>query len=131
MQSFSLGFLLVGGALIGLHAVSRQLFNVDDRNNDEADIPLRRDSSPEPAREADVLNPRGQRIVFCSTALAICARVEVFRQTLGYRQCTVPGLEVRLSCSDQGLHSDDCLLLGIPTIALSCSRIHISECEAT
>jgi len=93
VQSCCLGFFLAGGALIVLHIIFRQFWDGDGKSYGSPEIPLRRVVSPEPTQEIDLISPRAQRIAFGFAVLAICARVEVFRQTLGYRQCSIPGIE--------------------------------------
>jgi hypothetical protein len=82
---------------VALHALLKGFFDLSIRA--EHDVQLRdlqtsRErtySAPEPF--IDTLSSRELRNTFVLTVIATCARVEVFRQTLGYRQCTVPGIE--------------------------------------
>ena len=102
IQSGALGFLIAGLGLIGLHVVLPGLFNAGIRKHDEVDVQLEdvylarghRASTPDLSGEVDSLSPRAQRLLFCLSVVAVSARVEIFRLILGYRQCTIPGVEV-------------------------------------
>lgn len=57
-------------------------------------IPNSRESSPKPTNPPVTPNSNLRRLSFVAAALVLCLRIEIFRLSLGVRQCLLSGIEV-------------------------------------